>query len=78
MTQKGSHTWDLVIDYHVCPTCKRIIEDRQNYIRVSKRLAKEIKCPYCEHVFSAIKESKPQWALFSGNDEIPDWDWPEK
>lgn len=78
MTQRGSHTWDMVIDYHLCPNCKRIIESRQNYLYTSGRCVKEIQCPYCEHAFSVSKDKKAHWSLFSGSDEVPEWDWPER
>jgi uncharacterized C2H2 Zn-finger protein len=77
MSQKGSHTWDLNLDYHLCPKCKQIFEDRQAYTLKAGRYVKEMKCPYCEHLFSASKANKAHWSLFSGADEFPEWDWPE-
>lgn len=76
MTQRGSHTWDIIIDYHLCPKCQCIVEDRQNYILNSGQYVKEVKCPSCAHPFSVTKAKKSSWALFSGSDT--EWDWPER
>lgn len=78
MTQKGNHTWDIILDYHLCPNCKRIVENRQDYMLSSGQYVKEIKCPYCDHQFSCFKEKKARWSLFSGSDDAPEWDWPER
>jgi hypothetical protein len=72
MTQKGSHTWDITIDYHLCPKCKHIVEDRQEYILN----VKEVKCSFCGHLFSVFRAKKSSWSLFSGSDA--EWDWPER
>lgn len=76
MTQKGSHTWDILIDYHLCPECKHIVENRQEYSLKSGQYVKEMKCPSCGHSFSVFKAKKPRWSLFAGSDA--DWDWPER
>lgn len=77
MAQKGSHTWELVHHYHLCPLCNRIIESRQDYIYRLGQYVKEIECPYCAHFFTLIQKKKLRPAPLFGSEEPVEWDWPE-
>ena len=55
MTQKGIHTWDLVLKYHECPQCGNIIESRQDYYLEGKKYVKQLVCPRCQNEFRVTK-----------------------
>lgn len=75
MTQKGTHTWDLVIDYHLCPQCGNIIESREKYHYVLGKYQKEIDCDRCRHHFTTFKNSKPSFGPLIGEPQPPEMDW---
>ena len=50
MTQKGEHTWDLVVDYHRCPKCGYINESRVEYQQHKDYVNKR------DHVFPLRRE----------------------
>ncbi len=58
MTQKGTHTWDLIVDYHECPNCGYIIESREGYQLEGGQYIKNLECPRCHHKFIVTKGKK--------------------
>lgn len=78
MVQKGSHTWELVWQYHLCPHCQHIIESRCDYTLNNNQLVKEITCPYCYQNFIEEKPLKRRSRSLFKSHEPVEWDWPEK
>ena len=71
MTQKGTHTWDLIIHYHCCPKCHFIIESLENYKYQLGKWVKEITCDRCGNIFQATKARKPSFGpLFGDPQEV--------
>ncbi|MBA3957838.1 MAG: hypothetical protein H0X51_05525 [Parachlamydiaceae bacterium] len=75
MTQKGTHTWDLVVHYHKCPECGYIIESRQDYHYQLGKYIKELECSRCHKHFTVQKPSKPRFGPLLGEPEHPEFDW---
>ncbi len=75
--QKGSHTWDLVLQYHQCPHCGWIIESREDYHYRLGHDVKDLVCSKCHHQFTLIKTRKPRFGPLFGTAEVAEWDWPE-
>lgn len=75
MTQKGPHTWDLILHYHGCPHCKRIIESREDYHYQLGKYIKEVTCPYCKHEFTVLKATRPSFAPLFGEGDHAEMDW---
>lgn len=75
MEQNGSHTWDTVIQYHLCPSCKRIIESRQDYIYRLGKYIKEVECPFCKNEFTLLQQRKVRPAPLFGSERPAEWDW---
>lgn len=57
--KKGSHTWDIIIEYHRCPDCGKIQESRKPYEAYQGRYIKELTCPRCSSPFTIIKDRLP-------------------
>lgn len=75
MSQKGPHTWDLILHYHRCPQCGRIIESRDDYIYRLGKYVKELQCPFCQKQFTVTKPTKPHFGPIFGEDDVVEWDW---
>lgn len=75
MTQRGDHTWDIVISYHKCPHCEYIIEDRTKYEYHNGMYVKELQCPKCKHVFKVKKNVKLRVGPLIGEPEHTEVDW---
>jgi hypothetical protein len=75
MTQKGGHTWDLVIHYHCCPSCGNIIESRQDFEYLLGEWIKEIICEKCDHAFKLTKKRRPAFGPLIGNPQPKEIDW---
>lgn len=75
MTQRGTHTWDLVLDYHRCPKCGNIVESRDKYQYQAGKYQKEIECDRCHHLFIAVKPTKLTFGPLIGDPEPPEMDW---
>lgn len=76
MTQKGSHTWDLVVDYHRCPKCGFITESRQSfYSDAEGKWSKKITCGRCDGQFVVNKARKPSFGPFTGDPQPIEIDW---
>jgi len=75
MTQKGAHTWDIVIEYQCCPKCKFIIENRQKYTYQMGKYQKEVRCNRCRHCFIATKVRKPSIGPLIGDSQPIETEW---
>lgn len=75
MTQKGEHTWDIVIDYHQCPSCGFINEDRKEYQENKGTLTKEIACCRCGKPFTIQKKLVKHFGPLFGQATPPDYTW---
>lgn len=60
MSQKGPHTWDMVLDYQRCPACGFVQETRVPYLFDKKtgNYLKSLDCERCSHTYQAVKPSK--------------------
>ena len=58
MTQRGIHTWDLVIEYLRCPQCGYILENRDKYQYRLGKYQKDLECPRCKHLFTVTKKAR--------------------
>lgn len=76
MSQKGTHTWDMVIDYHACPSCGFIIESREKYEYKHKKYQKDLECNRCHHHFTVTKPSHVSFGPLLGEPQPVEWDWP--
>ncbi len=75
MTQKGTHTWDLIVQYHRCPKCGYIIESRENYQYCLGRYQKDLQCTRCQQFFTVFKQRRPSFGPFFGDSEPIEIDW---
>lgn len=75
MTQKGEHTWDMVIDYKRCPKCGFINEDRQEFQYVMGTWLKEITCERCGNAFEVKDERKLTFGPLIGRPQPPEITW---
>ncbi|GAB4236676.1 MAG: hypothetical protein Tsb0021_16440 [Chlamydiales bacterium] len=57
---KGTHTWDIYLDYHRCPKCGYIIEDRQTFYYSMGQDLKDLMCPRCKKTFTIKKRGSPR------------------
>lgn len=78
MTQKGIHTWDLIVHYHRCPKCGYIIESRKDYLYYQGEYQKQLECGRCHESFSVIKKSKPSFGPLIGEPEPIEMEWKNK
>ncbi len=75
MSQKGTHTWDLILHYHACPKCGNIIESRTDYHYRLGKDVKDVECPQCHEQFTLFKSSTPHFGPLFGDNEVVEWDW---
>jgi len=77
MTQKGPHTWDINIQYHRCPKCGFILENRDNWQYRLGKYQKDLECPRCKQSFTVIKKTKPRFGPLIGEPQKAEFDWSE-
>ncbi len=75
MTQRGPHTWDIIIDYHACPKCGYIQENRERYEDRFGKLIKDLICERCEAHYQVEKKERKKFAPLLGEPEYPEFDW---
>lgn len=75
MSQKGAHTWDMVIDYHRCPVCGWILENRENYQYRLGHYQKDLECDKCHHFFTVTKVTHPRFGPLIGDSQPVEVDW---
>lgn len=66
----GNHTWDIVLDYHLCPQCGYIIENRQKYTLSSGSYQRNLVCERCKHNFTVTKHKPKTFGPFLGSNPI--------
>lgn len=64
---RGTHTWDIVIHYHRCPSCRAIQESREDYRYQLGKYIKDLECPKCKHHYTVVKRTKPTFVPFFGS-----------
>lgn len=75
MTQKGAHTWDLIVYYHRCPSCGFIMESRQAFEYRLGKLQKDLECPRCHNPYTVTKVVKPSAGPFFGEGDPAEITW---
>lgn len=75
MSQKGSHTWDLIVHYHRCPDCGYIIENRDDFQYEHGKYVKNVKCGRCHKEFIVQKERELSFGPLIGDVEPAEIDW---
>lgn len=75
MTQKGPHTWDIIIQYHQCPKCGYINESREDYEYRLGKYQKDIRCERCGNNFTLTKRARPSMGPFFGEGDHAEVDW---
>lgn len=75
MTQRGPHTWDIIIEYHACPKCGYIQENRERYEDRLGVLVKDLTCERCKSPYQLKKTTKKKFAPLFGEEEPPEFDW---
>lgn len=75
MSQRGNHTWDMVITYHLCPECGYINESRQKYEYLNGRYQKEAQCSRCHHAFTAVQPGTPSLGPILGDPQPVETEW---
>jgi uncharacterized C2H2 Zn-finger protein len=68
MTQKGTHTWDLILHYHLCPHCGYIFESRADYQYRLGSYQKDLECPRCHTQFMVTRNRKHHFGPLLGGD----------
>lgn len=75
MSQKGEHTWDLIQQYHRCPSCGHIIESREDYKYHAGKWTKTVRCDKCGHSFICEKKGKLTFGPLIGDPQPPEITW---
>lgn len=76
--QKGPHNWDAPLHYHLCPSCNKIIESRDDYFYRLGDYVKEVECPFCRHYFTIKKSAKPSVGPLFGEGGAVEMEWGER
>jgi NAD-dependent dihydropyrimidine dehydrogenase PreA subunit len=53
----GHHTWDMIINYHQCPKCGKIVENRNQYEYRLSHYELDLVCDRCQHHFTKTKRA---------------------
>lgn len=75
MTQKGTHTWDLVQHYHRCPKCGFIIESREDFQYNLGVWSKNLQCDRCNQRFTLTKNRTPTFGPLIGDPQPVEIKW---
>ncbi len=75
MTQKGTHTWDLIIQYHKCPKCGYIIESRKDFYYRLGKWVKDVSCERCGHQFLLERKTDLTFGPLIGSPQPPEVEW---
>ncbi len=62
--KKGSHTWDITVNYHRCPKCGAIQESREDYQNRFGKYFKDLKCLRCHKTFTIQKRARHTFGPF--------------
>lgn len=75
MTQKGNHTWDLIIQYHCCPACGYITESRDDYTYRLGDYYKDVVCGRCGKHFELRKRAHKTVGPLFGEGAKAETEW---
>lgn len=75
MSHKGTHTWDLVLEYHRCPKCGYILESRESYHQRLGVYVKELECDRCKNKFTIEKKTHPTFGPLIGDPQPIEMEW---
>jgi len=75
MSQKGAHTWDIMIHYHRCPACGYIIESRKGYHYQLGKYQKRVVCDRCSKQFIVTKSNPPMIGPLFGEPQPIETEW---
>lgn len=75
MTQKGPHTWDLIVQYHRCPKCGFVMESRTDYEYRLGKYQKDIECERCGNRFTLTKRTRPSMGPLFGEGDHVEVEW---
>lgn len=79
VSEKGSHTWDIIIEYHRCPNCEFINENRKKYQYRLGKQQKEVECQRCHHLFVVTKKvPTPKLKPIFADADTVEIDWDER
>lgn len=73
--QRGAHTWEVSTDYHRCPLCNKIFENREKYTYELGNYIKELECPFCQKTFKIKKTGKISIGPFFGEPTPVEMEW---
>ena len=77
MTQKSPHTWDMNLQYHRCPKCGFINENRDGWNYRLSKYEKELECSKCHEHFVEIKKTMPRFGPLIGDPQKAEFEWSE-
>lgn len=78
MSQKGNHTWDIIIDYHRCPSCGYIFESREGYEYYFGKYLKNLECSRCGNLFTVTKKGTKTFGPVFGEGENAEVQWGDR
>jgi len=67
VSSKGTHTWDIVVDYQRCPECGYINESREKFHYQMGEYLKDVTCLRCQRIFTVKRFRRPKFG--------PIWDY---
>lgn len=73
--QRGIHTWEAPLSYHLCPSCKKIFENREKYNYEFGKYIKNLECPFCKNLFKIKKNGKPSIGPIFGEASPIEMEW---
>ncbi|CDZ79686.1 hypothetical protein BN1013_00182 [Candidatus Rubidus massiliensis] len=71
----GNHTYPIIIDYILCPTCNFINENRSSYNYVLGNLQKNVKCEKCGTTFLYKKKRRIEFGPLLNEPSPPEVNW---
>lgn len=75
MGKKGSHTWDIIIQYHLCPHCHTVVESRKDWTYRAGKEFKKLTCPKCKKSITLTREYRGPIGPLMGDPPKPEFDW---
>lgn len=75
MTQRGPHTWDMIIEYYACPHCGYIHENRERFEDRFGKLVKDFVCERCGKHYQVEKKQKHKFGPLFGEETFLEFDW---
>jgi uncharacterized C2H2 Zn-finger protein len=75
MSQRGRHTWDILIMYHRCPKCGFVFENREAYQYVLGKYLKQLRCPRCGKEYTLEENRRAAIGPLFGEAPPPEVEW---